>query len=254
MKNSSITRSLSGKFSVLPGTHKIKTFGLLLLFFTASFAVRSQDLAKFMYASKKEGVNSIPYDDLFKQAGDLQGDKNAAHKALEGYSTSGLKTNKETLIRFKKEMEEDRKEAEKKLAADDKKSSSVTNNLKTTLANVIEEQKKLEGEITALNAKISDALEKRAAINRIRAEITKIYAKVDDKLDASLSNPTPHIGPKPSASDAAATKKYNADLAALKEYIATIKEKNEKGFDKHKTEIADSLAAENTLRDALALH
>ncbi|MDH4473667.1 MAG: hypothetical protein QE487_13740 [Fluviicola sp.] len=254
MKNLSITRSMNGILLVLLKTEKRSAYGLLLLFFMASFVAQSQNLTAFMNASKKEGVNSIPYDDLFEQAGDLQGDKNAAHKALEGYSASGLKTSKVNLLRIKKEMQEDREEAEKKLAADDKKSSSVTNNLKSTLAKVIDEQKKLEGEITTLNAKISDGLEKRVAINLIRAEITKVYAKVDDKLDASLSNPTPHIGAKPSASDVAATKKYNADLTALKGYISTIKSKNEKGFESHKTEIADSLAAENTLREALALH
>ena len=235
-------------------TDKRSTYCLLLLFFMASFVVQSQDLSKFMAASKKEGVNSIPYDDLFKQAGELQGDKNAAHKALEGYSASGLKTSKVNLLRIKKEMEEDRKEAEKKLAADDKKSSSVTNSLKSNLTKIVDEQKKLDGEITALNAKISEGLEKRAAINRIRAEITKVYSKVDDELERSLSNPTPHIGSKPSSSDAVATKKYNDNFADLKEYISVIKSKSAKGFESHKTEISDSLAAENTLRDALALH
>lgn len=253
MKNSSTTRSLNGILRVLLRNEKRSAYYLLLLFFVASFVAQGQDLSQFMYASKKEGVNSIPYDDLFKQAGDLQGKKNAAHGALEGYSASGLKTSKINLLRIKKEMEEDRETAEKNLAADDKKSPSVTNGLKSKLAKALDDLKGIDSDITKLNARIAEGLEKRIAINQIRAEITKTYAKVDDKLDASLSNPTPHIGPKPSSSDAAATKKYNVDLAALKEYIGDIKTQNAKAFEKHKTEISDSLEAEKTLRDALAL-
>ncbi|MES2554967.1 MAG: hypothetical protein V4604_02395 [Bacteroidota bacterium] len=253
MKNLSTPRSLGGITRVLLRNEKRSAYYLLLLFFMASFVVQSQNLSDFTYASKKEGVNSIPYDDLFKLAGDLQGKKNTANKALEGTKTSDLKNSKLNLLRIKKEMMESRVAAEKKLAADDKKSSAVTNDLKSKLAKALEDLKGIDSDITKLNAKITEVLEKRTALNQIRAEITKTYAKVDDKLDASLSNPTPHIGPKPSSSDAAATKKYNADLAALKEAISEIQRKNVIGFDEHKIEISTSLGAEDTLREVLAL-
>ena len=93
------------------------------------------------------------------------------------------------------------------MAADDKKSSSVTNDLKSKLAKALEDLKGIDSDITKLNAKITEVLEKRTALNLLRAEITKTYKEVDKKLVGSLSNPTPHIGPKPSSSDAVATKK-----------------------------------------------
>lgn len=225
----------------------------LFLFFLHPLVSHAQKLDEFKYASDKEGVRSIPYKDLFDEAGELQGEKNDAHKALEGYNASSLKTSKANLIRIKSEMQEDREKAEKALAADDKKSATVTKDLKSKLDYIVAEQKKLETEITDLNKKIEEGLKRRAEINRIRAEITAVYKKVDDELDRSLANPAPHIGAKPSSSDAAATKKYNEDLEDLKEYISKIKDKLERGFASHQTEIKDSKAAEETLRDALEL-
>ena len=115
MKNSSITRSLNGITRVLFRNEKRPAYYLLFLFFMASFVARSQNLSDFIYASKKDGVNSIPYEDLFELAGNLQGKKNDANKALAGTKTGDLKNSKLNLLRIKKQMEESRGSCRKKI-------------------------------------------------------------------------------------------------------------------------------------------
>lgn len=234
---------------------KFTTSLLLITFLFGAFFGQSQTLSEFASAAGKSQMAVVPYPDLLKNIIAAEDVKKKAVKAVEGSGKfSDIEFSKkktlESIVLAKKELEE----AKKKLAADKGASSSETSKFKSDVSAKEDVLEVHEKKLKELNAKIKTNGENWAAVYEARSEVKKKYIAVKDELQVSLSNPSKHIGAKPSSSDKEAYSKYESDLVKLKEYIATIKTKMNEQFSAHQKEIDTAQGMMPKYKALLDLH
>jgi len=105
----------------------------------------------------------------------------------------------------------------------------------------------LEAEVKVAYTEIEYGMNHWNQLAISRGKVRIAFDEVLKRLDESEDNPEEHIGDKPS--NAEELKKWNADLALLKGYINTIRDKMETSQEGHKEAEDNAYAAVENLKN-----
>lgn len=253
MKNQQWTMSNTNRTFASMRNAKFTAGFLLIAFLFGSFLGQSQSLSDFASAAGGSKMAVVPYPDLKKTIVDAQKVKDDAQKAISG-KFSDLKFSKTKTLESIGIAKANVSEAKKKLAADKGTSSSETSKLKSEVSTKEDVLEGHEKKLKELDAQIKTTSEKWNDLYNARLDVKKKYIAVKDALQVSLSNPSKHIGSKPSSSDKEAYSKYQSDEVKLKEYVATIKTKMNSEFSKHEPLITEAKGMVDKYKELLALN
>jgi len=159
-----------------------KAIRMIALLFLLPFLSQAQDLDDFKAAASNDGVKSIPYEGMRRTAGELQGEKDRAFSACEGYKGGQLHDSKKNSLRIQKEMTEDLEDAKEAVANDKGESSSTTSSLKAKVKKLEEELKDVTEEIEEMDEKIDEGLKRWQALLDKLLEIDGHYADVKKNI------------------------------------------------------------------------
>ncbi len=225
-----------------------RAFMALLFILSISAASTAQDLADFKACASTTGIASIPYDDEKSNAQRAEDAKKSAESAaISKFSVKALTDN---LKNAKKKLADEQKvlaTAEKALADAKKYHPSVIANEEKAVKTSKDKIEDLEAEVKVAYTEIEYGMNHWNQLAISRGKVRIAFDEVLKRLDESEDDPEEHIGDKPS--NAEELKKWNADLALLKGYINTIRDKMETSQEGHKEAEDNAYAAVENLKN-----